>query len=111
MTNQVLLLGEKGHWQIHRIVKNASSLLGKPAPKKRKLKSVPCLSQLIFFQIAQLHVTEVNVVQLHVAEVNVVFHGKLGKKACVRPCRLGCTTTGRAAGGARGLTAEEQGGF
>jgi len=38
---------------------------------------VPSLSQLISFQIIQLHITE----------VNVVFHGKLENKANVRSLR------------------------
>lgn len=47
--------------------KGRSFTAGKSAPKKRKLKSLRSLSQLIFLQVVQLHVTQ----------VNVVFHGKL----------------------------------
>lgn len=47
--------------------KGRSFTTGKSAPKKRKLKSLWSLSQFIFLQVVQLHVTQ----------VNVIFHGKL----------------------------------
>lgn len=72
------------------MVKNVPSLLGKSAPKKRKLKPVPSLSQLISSQIVQLHVTE----------VNVIFHGKLENKAAVRRRRGGRARSARTHQGA-----------
>ena len=47
--------------------KGRSFTTGKSAPKKRKLKSLRSLSQFIFLQVVQLHVTQ----------VNVIFHRKL----------------------------------